>query len=302
MNLIICKDRQRILDADGHILVTGGPGSGKTAIALVKAKCRIEAGLFPGQSVLFLSFSRAAVARVLEASRLQLPKELWRQLSIHTFHSFFWELLRAYGYLIGAPKKLKILLSHDERALRDGTNEESEEWSKERERLFQEEGLVAFDLFGPKAHELLKGSVRLRQLFASRHPMIVIDEAQDTGEDQWQSVRLLGEHVELICLADLDQQIYDFRPDVSAERVTQIMGTLNPLRVDLESQNHRSPESEIVAFANDILLNNPRGTPYKGVSRRTFRPDSANRNAAIRSSVGMVSDIVSSTAVQISRD
>src|SRR2546426_2980064 len=103
MNLVLCENRQRILAAEGHVLVIGGPGCGKTTIALAKAQKRIEAGLAPGQSVLFLSFSRAAVSRVIEASKLQLPKELQKQLSIHTFHSFFWEMLKAHGYLLGAP-------------------------------------------------------------------------------------------------------------------------------------------------------------------------------------------------------
>lgn len=48
-----------ILAAAGHLLVTGGPGSGKTTIALLKAQKRIP-NLKPGQEILFLSFSRAA--------------------------------------------------------------------------------------------------------------------------------------------------------------------------------------------------------------------------------------------------
>lgn len=57
-----------------HALVLGGPGSGKTTIALKKAVIRIDAGLDPGQSVLFLSFSRAAVARLAEATKQAVPK------------------------------------------------------------------------------------------------------------------------------------------------------------------------------------------------------------------------------------
>lgn len=92
MALVICPQRQSILDEDGAILVTGGPGSGKTTIALAKAKLVIERGLSPGQSVLFLSFSRAAVARVIEASKTQLSAALQGKLSIQTFHSFFWRI------------------------------------------------------------------------------------------------------------------------------------------------------------------------------------------------------------------
>jgi DNA helicase-2/ATP-dependent DNA helicase PcrA len=248
----------------------------------------IESGeLAPGQSVLFLSFSRAAVARVVEASKTQLPKTSQSKLSIQTFHSFFWEILKAYGYLLGAPKTLRLLPPHDEAAIRHPFENLGLDWEVERERLFRQEGLVVFDLFSGKANTLLSQSARLRALFSGRHPMIVVDEAQDTGEDQWQCVRLLSATSQLVCLADLDQQIYDFRPGVSSERITHIMEALQPLRVDLQGQNHRSPNSEIVIFANDILLGTPRGTAYQGVSRLNFRANRDRRDAAIRSAIGL---------------
>lgn len=296
MALVICAQRQRVLDATGPVLVTGGPGSGKTTIALAKAQRVIEAGLSPGQTVLFLSFSRAAVARVIEASKVQLPKALQGKLAIQTFHSFFWEILKAYGYLLGAPRRLRLLLPHDEAVLRHQFENDGHNWEIERERLFREDGLVAFDLFSVKAHALLANSARLRALFSSRHPMIAVDEAQDTADDQWHCVRLLSENTQLLCLADLDQQIYDFRPGVSSERVTQIMETLQPLRVDLQGENHRSPDSEIVAFANDVLLGTPRGTPYRGVSRLNFRANADRRDAAIRSAVGIAIQNVKAAA------
>lgn len=69
-DLEICQLRQSLLDCSGHALVIGGPGSGKTTIALKKAVTRIASGMDDWQSVLFLSFSRAAVARVGEAPPL----------------------------------------------------------------------------------------------------------------------------------------------------------------------------------------------------------------------------------------
>lgn len=287
MELLICAQRQSVLDADGPVLVTGGPGCGKTTIALAKAQRVIEAGLKPGQAVLFLSFSRAAVTRVSEASKTQLPKTMQGSLSIQTFHSFFWEILQSHGYLLGAPRKLRLLLPHDEASLRHPYEATGLDWEAERERLFVEEGSIAFDLFSSKALALLEGSTKLHSLYSQRHPLIIVDEAQDTAEDQWKCVRLLATESQLICLADLDQQIYDFRPGVSSERVTHIMEALHPLRVDLQGQNHRSPNSEIVAFANDILLNTPRRAPYLGVSRLSFRADAARRNQGIRQALGI---------------
>jgi len=287
MPLHICPNRQRILDENGPLLVTGGPGSGKTTIALLKARKRIEEGLLSGQSVLFLSFSRAAVARVVEASQTEVPKTIRTRLSIHTFHSFFWEIIRGHGYLLGAPRRLRLLLPHDENAARHECESLGLDWNAERERRFREEGSVAFDLFAPKALELLTRSVRLRTLLASRSPLIVVDEAQDTAEDQWEIAKLLAQQSQIMCLADLEQQIYDFRPGVSAERIEQIMATLQPLRIDLQTQNHRSPNCEIVQFGNDVLLGTPRGASYTGVSRLNFHPSRDRRDSAIRQSVGM---------------
>src|SRR5689334_21476310 len=120
MPFISCPDRDRILAATGHVLVSGGPGCGKTTVALRKALVRIGAGLEPGQKVLFLSFSRAAVARIVQAARHDLPRDSRSHLEIETFHSFCWQLVRGHGYLLGAPDPIRILLPHDERARRGG--------------------------------------------------------------------------------------------------------------------------------------------------------------------------------------
>lgn len=146
----ICKDRQKLLNETGHVLVTGGPGSGKTTIALKKAIIRTNEGLRPGQSILFLSFSRAAVARVAESAEEWISKECLQKISIQTFHSFFWSIIKTHGYLLGAPKKLSILLPHDEKALNKGIKTENKEWNEwvvERERLFYEDGKIGFDSF-----------------------------------------------------------------------------------------------------------------------------------------------------------
>ena len=288
MTFVTCSDRDRILGADGHVLVTGGPGCGKTTVALRKALLRIGTGLLPGQKVLFLSFSRAAVARIVQASRKDLPKESRRHLDIQTFHSFCWQIVRGHGYLLGAASPVCLLPPHDERALRNGARDDDPAWDAERERLFLEEGRLAFDLFAPKALALLHGSAAHRKLIADRYPLILVDEAQDTGTEQWACMEALAGLTQLVCLADLDQQIYDFRRDVSPDRLKQIMAALAPLEVNLGVQNNRSPGTEIVKFGNDILAQTPRGFAYNGVSQLSFRPDAASRDRAIRVAVGML--------------
>lgn len=276
-----CSLRRSVLDCERHALVIGGPGSGKTTIALRKAVKRIREGLTPGQSALFISFTRAAVARILDASKLEATKAEREQLSIQTFHSFFWDILKSHGYLLGAPDRLAILMPQDEKALSGGLDKEDEgweEWLVERERLFREEGRVAFDLFAPNATELLSRSSHLLSAIARKHPIIIVDEAQDTGDHAWQCVNLLAPHVQIICLADLEQQIFDYLPGVGPERVDAIRLALQPHEVDLGFQNHRSPGTEILAFGNDVLSGAARGAPYSGVSSIAYRPENPPPN------------------------
>lgn len=293
MTLNICEKRQSILDAAGHSLVTGGPGCGKTTIALLKAMRRIETGLLDGQSVLFLSFSRAAVARIVESAKKQIPKSHQKCLNIQTFHSFFWEIIRAYGYLLGTPKRLTLLAPHDEKAMSNGIDRNDHDpawqaWKIERERLFHENGMTAFDLFASKAAELLVRSSRICGIVTNRFPLIIVDEAQDTGPDQWECVRALSKNSQVLCLADLDQQIFDFLPGIGPERIQQIEDDLHPIRIDLGSENNRSPNSEIVTFGNDILTGVTRNGPYKGVSQLDFNPKAERRDASIRQSIGII--------------
>lgn len=87
MTILIDERRRAVIKASGHLLVTGGPGSGKTTLAIHKAKGRIEAGLQPGEAVLFLSFSRAAVARIVEATKLEISKEVQQRFTVQTCRS-----------------------------------------------------------------------------------------------------------------------------------------------------------------------------------------------------------------------
>ena len=290
--LVICKKRRRILEAAGHVLVTGGPGSGKTTIALRKAVERIEQGLQPGQKVLFLSFSRAAVSRIVDSAKRDLPLALRRYLEIQTFHSFCWQLLQGHAYLLGSPRRLEIMLPHDERAHRSGATKVDKDWIVERERLFAEEGRIIFDLFAPKALELLSRSDALTRVIAGRYPLVIVDEAQDTGEQQWGCIRELCGLVQLVFLADLEQQIYDFRPDVSEDRVTEIENAIGPMRVELGMQNNRSPGVEIVSFGNDILSNQPRGYRYEGIHHHQFNPKQQTRDLSIRKAVGTIYKLI----------
>jgi DNA helicase-2/ATP-dependent DNA helicase PcrA len=282
------SDKQiEIMNADGHLLVTGGPGSGKTTVSILKAAQITEQHLRPGQKILFLSFARASVSRVVEAIEYEqeIPAAQKRRISVETYHSFFWRILKAHGYLIGLPRCLDIITPPNEAislsTIRSGfparrlthlqkTAKTSAE-NAERLRLATQEGRICFNLFAPYVGEILHGSERIRQLMATMYPVIILDEFQDTNAEQWHVVKALGTTCRLIALADPEQRIYDWI-GADPERLDQFRAEFSPTEIDLSTDNHRSAGTEIAIFGNDVLAGKFRQTTYNGIVFDVFAP------------------------------
>ena len=214
----LTEKQLEIMAAKGHLLVTGGPGSGKTTIAILKAAQIADRALRPGQRILFLSFARATVSRIVDAieHEQKFPREQKRRIDVETYHSFFWRILKAHGYLVGLPRRLDILTPPGEAIalsdIRSGyaaaaklTDVQKAEKKlaeeTERLRLACADGRICFDLFAPYAGDILHGSARIRTLLAAMYFVIIFDEFQDTNAEQWRVVQALGECSTLLALA-----------------------------------------------------------------------------------------------------
>lgn len=295
MALELSAGQKDVLAADGNILVTGGPGSGKTTVSILKA-AQLTAGLRSTQRVLFLSFARATVARVIEAigEEETLTPGQRSMIEVDTYHSFFWTFLKTHGYLGGWPRGLTVLtppgvaaavsdITSGYKAISSLTKAETAERSarirKELERVAREEGKVSFDLFAPTVAELLGSSRKLRKLVAAKYPVIILDEFQDTNIDQWRAVKALGEFSTLIALADPEQRIFDFI-GADPERLDHFVEAFAPKRFDLAGDNHRSKGTEIALFGNDILRGKFSKGAYDGIQIDTF--DSAEIPSIIK--------------------
>lgn len=247
--------RREILAAHGHLLIEGGPGCGKTTIALLKAKERLNT-LAPGQRVLFLSFSRAAVRQIGDRTSGVLDRDARSLIEIRTFHAFFMELVRSHGRLLtGVPAS--FITPDREKHLRadfDGA------WPTERRRLAGQ-GRYVFDELAPTAATLLEESRAVRELCTDTYPLVIVDEFQDTNTDQWRAVKALSAASTVICLADPDQRIFDHIPGVDAERINHAIEYLHPQQFDLSGDNHRSPSGGLLDYANAVLRNTPHTPP-----------------------------------------
>ncbi len=288
----LTKGQRDVLEAAGHLLVTGGPGSGKTTVSIIKAAQVTETDIRPGQKILFLSFARATISRVVEAIEYErnIPIAAKRLIEVDTYHAFFWRVLKAHGYLVGLPRRLGILTPPNEaialseiRSRFSGRNLSEEQKTEkkvaeaqERTRLAHDKGLICFDLFATYVGDILRGSERVCRLLSTMYPVIILDEFQDTNGPQWDVVRTLGKFSRLIALADPEQRIYDW---IGADpaRLDHFRDAFNPVEVDLSTDNHRSAGTDIAVFGNDILTGRFRQKEYKGIEFDTFAsyPDAA---------------------------
>lgn len=179
---------------------------------------------------------------------------------MRTFHSFFLDLVRSHGRLFTGAQARFITLER-EAQLRADSGGHSDEWSAEKRRVAAEESLYVFDTLAPTVAELLERSADPRELYSTRYPVVVVDEFRDTNIDQWRVVRSLSQRSTIICLADPDQRIFDHIEGVDEHRLEEAKKALEPETFDLSSDNHRSPASGILEYANAVLRNSPTVTP-----------------------------------------
>ncbi|MGH9462404.1 MAG: UvrD-helicase domain-containing protein [Vicinamibacteria bacterium] len=139
------------------MLVSGGPGSGKTTIALLKAKQRC-ATLERGQEVLFLSFSRAAVRQILAGGSSIFSIKERKLVQVETYHRFCLDCLETHGRLLTGTS-VRFLVPAQERlrkSVHDG------DWRQERARLAAAESLFCFDLLAFGRSEIARGVHRAK--------------------------------------------------------------------------------------------------------------------------------------------
>ena len=240
-------DEQRaVIDStDSVVVVLGGAGTGKTSTAAAAARAHLErrdarrsaagashraASASGPDRVLFLSFSRASVARIIDRSRTILGPYSDR-VEVTTFHALSWRLIRRFGSAIDLPDP--YLLTKAQAMLFPGI-----------------EALQYRDLV-PKAMELLDLPVVAAHV-RRRWSLIICDEFQDTDDRQYALLRAIRGNARLLLLGDPNQCIYASLPDavgVSPERLKAALDLPGAIRIELPEASYRDPSGVIPAAA-----------------------------------------------------
>ena len=276
----LCEKRKRLLVEKGPLIVKGGPGAGKTTISILKAQQIIADGeLLKGQKILFLSFARSTVGRVIESAKSMIPKESFKHLEINTYHGFTWSIIQSYSRLIVKHRFIRLLPPPETASILFGLDKD--ERKAKSLLLFTDEGILTFDLFAEKAVEILQRVKSVRNIISDTYPYIFVDEFQDTDPHEWSFIKLLGEQSTIVALADPYQRIYDFR-GANPKRIKEFSDHFEPVVFDFEDENNRSGGKDIAKFGNDLLTGANKGKRYKDVIITPYNFDGGEPMSAVK--------------------
>lgn len=229
------RQREVVDTTEPVVVVLGGPGTGKTTTALWAGRVMLERpGIASWHRVLFLTFSRTAVGQIARRAPGVFGSGGGR-IDIATFHAFAWRLIRAFGRYNGHGVKPPMLESEARARL----------LGRDRTRL-------SYDDLIPAARKLLS-SQRLLGLVLQRWPLVICDEFQDTNDEQWKLLTLLGKGGRLLLLGDPNQMIYTFlsHTGVGPKRLEEARRIATRV-IDLELRSHRDPSGAIPAMAEAV--------------------------------------------------
>jgi DNA helicase II / ATP-dependent DNA helicase PcrA len=225
--------RQVVEATERRVLVIGGPGTGKTTTALWSARQAITSTSFEQwQNVLFLTFSRTAVNQIVRKAP-SVMHEVGGRIEVMTFHGLAYRLLSGFGRYAGA-----------------GLGAPQVQTSAQARLLGKLEGSWSYAELIPMANHLLE-SPRVADLVRARWPLVICDEFQDTGDDQWELVQRVANGARMLLMADPDQMIYTFVPGVSAQRIEEARESADRI-IELEPHSHRDPSGAIPALARAV--------------------------------------------------
>lgn len=218
-----------------RVLVLGGPGSGKTQVALLLARRLIDQDP-GGRRVLLLTFSRAATSELTKRAPTVLPDDATSRIEVTTFHGFAVGVLDAFRRFTGGPTEPVSIATREETLLNVAAS-----------------GSLEFDEIVPAALALFRDAPWVLDLHRERLVAVICDEFQDTRDDQSELLEILAQGRRLVCFADPDQMIYDVLPgNASIARRIEAFRRTGPVEFDFGPVSHRDPTQVIPAVATAI--------------------------------------------------
>ncbi len=214
--------RRAVETVNGPLLITAGPGSGKTRTLTHRIAHMIKTCGIPADRCLAVTFTRRAAFEMRERLEKLLP-DVWQDIHVHTFHSVALAILKARGreVPIADEAQRKDLLMEILAVPERKAGKLLQDISKAKRTGAQVEGLHAYqDAMDAKGwadfDDLIAMAIQVLETHpdaAAPYTYISVDEYQDVDVQQYRLVRLLAPQPDnpLCVIGDPDQAIYGFR-------------------------------------------------------------------------------------------
>ena len=219
------------MDNSKYILIKAGPGSGKTSVLTRRIENLVLNRNINPYNILALTFSKKAS---LEMAQRLMNKDI-KGVTINTFHSFCFELLKQNGALINLKPDFKLISEFEEK-LYDTKNENS----------------ITFDELITLSLKLLKEFSEVKEEYQKRFKYIFVDEYQDIDINQYELIKLLAtDETNIFVIGDKNQAIYSFRGG-SAKYFDKFSEDFKDAKIITLKNNYRSTKN-IVEATNLIV-------------------------------------------------
>ncbi|RME99883.1 MAG: hypothetical protein D6768_14105, partial [Chloroflexi bacterium] len=231
------------------LIITAGPGTGKTRTLTHRmAYLIVEQGV-PPDSLLAITFTHKAAAEMAERLAALVGSKLAGRMTLKTFHAFGAMLLRQYASAAGLPADFALCADDDRAGLlkqaapelddrqisaaldrisaaknhlltpqsaeleaQVGGGPEFAPIFERYEQRLAEFGVLDFDDLILRAVRLLENHAEIRAQVQRQFGWISVDEYQDVNRAQVRLLQLLaGPDTNLCAIGDPDQAIYGFR-------------------------------------------------------------------------------------------
>lgn len=285
------QQRAAVRHLGSPLLVLAGAGSGKTRVIIEKIAFLIEQGHYPAERIAAITFTNKAAREMRARISKRLKSQHSQALTLSTFHSLGWQIVKAHAEAIGRRAGLTILDQHSAwdlvRELHPPGSKEEQVWSVQHWiSRFKDQGSYAPSADPESPHQAFAASVfpvyqeRLQALNAvdfddlialpvqllsdpavaaqwqHRWPYLLVDEVQDTSTSQYRLLQaLIGRTGGLTAVGDDDQSIYAWR-GARPENLDHMSRDYPNLKIIKLEQNYRS-SGNILSAANALIAVNP---------------------------------------------
>ena len=222
-------------NSNSQLLITAGPGSGKTTVLTRRIAYLIKEKSIPQEHCLAITFTR----RAAEEMRERLNKLLENQclVNIHTFHSLCLAILKENYEKAGLSENFK-LITEQEKALYSAENLPSD--------------MIEFDDLITLTVKLFDENPDILKFYQDKFKYISVDEYQDIDETQYKLIKHLAPSDGNICvIGDPNQAIYGFRGGSSKYFKNFVKDYKNVQTISLKN-NYRSTD-RIVNASNQMI-------------------------------------------------